>query len=76
MSTIVPNYTIEGFFVEFHDFMELCDFLVHLPFVTLCQFDGLTVQVNGLAVCWINVGYSYYVQTGRYDLGFIDIPHG
>ena len=68
------TYTIEGFFAEFHDFIELCDFLVHLPFVTLCQFDGLTVQVNGHSVCWINVGYVAHELTGRYDLGFIDIP--
>lgn len=70
------TYRIEGFFVEFHDFMELCDFLVHLSFLFLYRFDGLTVYAGSVPVCWIDVGYDHYLETGRYTLGFIDYPRG
>lgn len=70
------TYRIEGFFVEFHDFMELCDFLVHLPFKILLRFRYLLVYAGSVPVCWIDVAAGFYAETGRYTLGFIDYPRG
>lgn len=56
-------YSIKYCPIAFHDLVEIWDFLTHISIVSLYQFDGLDILLNGIPIMHIFVyhidGISY-----------------
>ena len=65
---IMNTYAIQGFYVDFHDFIELCDFLSCLSFEHLCMFSEQIVCCNGFPVAWIVVSAAVNKYGRNFDI--------
>lgn len=49
---------ISGCPIQFHDLVEIFEFLINLPPVLLWQYDGLPICIGSFVVMYIRVLYS------------------
>lgn len=63
------SYSIQGCPIQFHDLVEIFDFLQHLSPVLLYQYDGLCILLNDVPIMNIIV---YYLDD-MYHISYICI---